>query len=269
MGPQRGQAFGRSGKRGIDGDEVVESLLDLTKRSQDRSLVLEEEGIAFLGQRGQATHVGLDDLFASQVLFFPTDEARLLDLARLELESLASPLGLAPVAAQGIERGDGLFPGSVGAPYEPEVALQARIGVEPREVGGGIQESLRLVLPVNECEAGRQVAKHVQGNHGAVDRRPALASALDLSTNDDLGAFDGKPQGAEDGLCRGKVAESLHHCTVFAGSDDLGRGTGAENQAEGIHENRLAGPGLARENRKPPVQLQGGIGHDRNVADFE
>ncbi len=265
----RSQALDRRGQSRIDRDQLVEALLDLGQRAQNRSLFLEEQRVAFLGQGGQPAHVGLHDLLAPQVFFFTARKAGLLDLSGLELEGLAAPFGLAPVPPQLFESGHRLLPGPVGATDEGEVSVQARVGIEAGKMGGRVQQALRLVLAVDEGEVRREIAEHVQGNHRAVDRRPALAAGQDLAADHHLGPLGGKTQGAEDGFGGRQINEGLDHGAILARPDDLGGGARSQDQSERVHENRLPGACLAGEDRKAAVQIQRCLGYDRNVADFE
>ena len=94
-----------------------------------------------------------------------------------------------------------------------------------------IEQRLVLVLAVELDEAAGQLLERAGGRERAVDERAAAPLRGDLAADEQLLAA-----ALEDGLDGGGV---------LAGADEVARGAAAEQQSDGLDENRLAGAGLA------------------------
>ena len=129
--------------------------------------------------------------------------------------------------------------------------------VEQVEVRVGIEQGLVLVLAVKVDEAGGQVAQRGGRREGAVDERAAAALRGDLAADEQ---FVARRLVLEDRLERG---------AVLARPDEVGRGAAAEEQADRLDEDRLAGAGFAGQDVEARAELDLDRFDDGQVSDGE
>src|ERR1041384_3348951 len=99
---------------------------------------------------------------------------------------------------------------------------------------GRVEQQLMLVLPVELHEIRRDLSEHARGGQPAVNEGPAAAGGRDLATDqhlDAVGAF-------EDRLDAGGIG---------AGAYEVGGGPPAEEESDGLDQDRLPGAGLTGE----------------------
>ena len=143
------------------------------------------------------------------------------------------------------------------------------MAIEHRDVRLGIQQALRLVLPVDGGEPRRQIAQHAHGHEGAVDRRLSLAGDMDLAPQHQLFTLHrqavllARPRGG------GTLEDRLDDRAVFAGPDQLGGSPRPEQQPQRVDEDRFAGARLAGQEAQAGAELQLQLGDDGYVTDPE
>ena len=98
----------------------------------------------------------------------------------------------------------------------------------------GIEQLLMFVLAVQLDESIRQVLQRAGGGQRAGDERAAPTLRRDLAPDDDL-------------LRRRSFEDRLDRGELFAGADQILRRASAQEQADGLDEDRLAGAGFARQ----------------------
>jgi hypothetical protein len=143
------------------------------------------------------------------------------------------------------------------------------VAVHEVEMGAGIEQALRLVLPVHHGQERRQLAQRVRGHQRAVDGGAALAGGLHLPPDDDLVVVRGQAETLDRLAGAPALDHRLHHGAVGAGPDELARSARAEDQPERIDEDGLAGAGFAGEEGQPRPQLQLGARDERYITDPE
>ena len=132
----------------------------------------------------------------------------------------------------------------------------ARELIQQVELGLRQQQSLVLVLPVDVDEVADGLAQHRGGGEGVVDERAASALRGDFAADEDLAAV-------------GSFNRRLDHRVVGARADEVGHGAAAEEEADGFHEDRLAGAGLAGEYGEARAELQFELVDDGESLDAE
>ena len=121
---------------------------------------------------------------------------------------------------------------------------------------GRIEQHLVLVLAVEIDEAAAQIAQCGAGGEGAVDRGAAAALRRDFATDDHLAAV----RGIEDRLDAG---------AVLTGTDEFGRGTPPDQQADRPDEDGLAGAGFARQHVEARFEIEFQAVDDGKVPDAQ
>ncbi len=241
-------------ERGVDRREVLHPAKDQAEARERGALVVVEQTVGLAAERREAPRVGLPCLLHAQGLLLARREAGLLDLGRLELEHLAPALGLAPVSAEALERGLGRAQVAEELGQGPAV-VGAREVVEQIHVGRGVEQALRLVLAVNHGQAGGEVAQKAHGDERAVHGGAALAARLELAANDHLVSVRAQPALFEQGGRAFHLEHGLDGGALFARPDQLRRGPVAQEQTEGVDQDRLSGPGFARQERQAGAEL--------------
>ena len=102
---------------------------------------------------------------------------------------------------------------------------------------------LVLVLPVHVDEAAAGLAQRAAGREDAIDQGAAAALGGDFAAHDHLAAVVG-------------LEDRFDARLVFARAHEVGRGTAADEQADGAHQDALAGAGLAGEDGKAGLEFQ-------------
>jgi hypothetical protein len=136
------------------------------------------------------------------------------------------------------------------------VRVETREAIEQIDVGVRIEQRLVLVLPVQVHEPGPELAERTCGDQRAVDEGPAPALRGHLAPHEQLAAVLG-------------VEQRLHDRRLLPGSHQLGRGPPAEEEADCLDEDRLAGAGLARQHAQPGVEVDLHLFDDGEVLDGE
>ena len=63
------------------------------------------------------------------------------------------------------------------------------------------------------------------------------------------------------------VEEGLHRGALRAGADRLGAASAAEDERQGVDDNRLTGSRLAGQQVEARAEIEGGLADDRQVRD--
>ena len=149
--------------------------------------------------------------------------------------------------------------------------------VEEVELGRGEREAAMLVLPE---EGEEPAADHLEvGRRGraTLDERPRSPAGPHPAREDDLRegvAFVADPlaQLRQLRLVKQPVRQlehSLHVRVAGSRAHDSGARLSAEQQVQGVRENRLARPGLARDRRQPRTGPQLGPLDQEQVLDAQ
>ena len=104
-----------------------------------------------------------------------------------------------------------------------------------------------LVLPVDVDQLADGLAQRRGRDELAVDEGAAPALRGDFTADDQLAAVR-------------RVDHRLDHRGFGACPDEVGRGAAAEEEADGFHQDRLAGAGLAGQDGEARAELQSRAG---------
>ena len=148
-----------------------------------------------------------------------------------------------------------------------------RVGeaVEQLELTQGFEQPLMLVLAV---DFDQRVAEPLEQRHRdrrVVDERPVSSRARQLTPYDHLAAVvAAKARLVEHRARRGDPGErehGFHGRGLGIGPDDIGLSPGAAQQEDGVDQDGLAGPGLAREHVQTGSEGRGDGFDDGEVLD--
>ena len=178
----------------------------------------------------------------------------LLQFAQLELDEIETRRPLAVVHPQPIELLAQAAHRRERARHLRAWRLEARPRIQQREMLGGIEQLLMFVLAVQLDQPIRQILERRGGGQRAVDEGAAAALRGDLAAHDQLAAVFGFEDRFDGG-------------DVFAGANQILRGASAEQQADRLDEDGLAGAGLAGQDVERLFKIDGDRLDDRKVAD--
>ena len=115
------------------------------------------------------------------------------------------------------------------------------------------------MLSVDIRQVRRQVFEQGHRHRPAADEGARFAAPQDLALDEQLALLDIEPGGlqqAADGRVIAHIEDAGHARAGFSGADGLRRGAAPQQQAEGVHHQRLAAAGLAGQ------QVQSGVKAD-------
>ena len=113
-------------------------------------------------------------------------------------------------------------------------------------MGRGVEQALRLVLPVDAREVRSQLLQQRHGHERAVDRRLALPEAWTSRRSTTSSPSAGRPCSSSS-VRRSGLDDGLHGRTLLARSDEVGGSPVAQNEPERVYQDGLPGAGLARQ----------------------
>ena len=177
--------------------------------------------------------------------------------------SSAAGLGVGERAARGYERAPG--GGHVGAQGRDPVAPR---GIQQVELDGRADEPARLVLGDHLDQRLADALEVVARAAAAVEQRTRAALAPDAARDGDALGILGRELGELLGQL-GLGERRLDVGLVAARPDERGVRAAAEQQADGLGEDRLAGARLARQHVQARVQRQARGAHEHEVLDDE
>ena len=232
-------------------------------------------GLTMAGGFGQPVLLGLETLVLPGVL-----DVRPLDLVDLVAQQVDLARPLPGVAAEGLRLVD------EPAELEPGGGIVGQIDlpedVEGPPLGIGADQRLMLVLAMQLDQHPGRLGQGPDGGHPAVDPGPGPAGARHRTGQDDLGSLGGVGTsarwiaagvlggcGTERTVTGGDDEPALDHRLVGAGPDDGGIGSGPEQQAQGLHQQRLARAGLPGEGGHPRPEAHRDVVDHPEVAHTE
>ena len=134
------------------------------------------------------------------------------------------------------------------------------------------EQKLLVVLPVDIGEVRRQILQQRDCHRAAADESPRFPARLDFALDEQLPIFDFETRGLQQAAHGGVVAhvENPGHARArFAGADGLGRGAPAQQQAEGVHHQRLPAACFAGEQIEAGVKPYAQAVHHGVVFDHQ
>jgi hypothetical protein len=102
---------------------------------------------------------------------------------------------------------------------------------------------------------GRDLLEDADRNQSAVHRRAALARGLDLSPDEDLLALERQTVRLQDGPGARVLEDAFDDRRRLAGPNEIAGGSRAEQQAQRIHQDRLARSGFSCQQRQAGPEL--------------
>jgi len=131
---------------------------------------------------------------------------------------------------------------------------------------------LLVVLAVDIPQQGGKVLEKRHCNWAASQERSRFAASQDLAFDQQFTLFDGEAGRFEefaDGGLFADFEDAGDAGAVFAGADHVGGGAAAEEQAEGIDDQRLAATGFAGEEVEAGVEADAEAVNHGIVFDYE
>ena len=195
-----------------------------------------------------------------------------LDLSQPQAQQLgvAQPLSRRP--AQLLERGPHIAPlhpaGSEALPQREH--RRAGEAVQGGALLGGPEQPLLVALPVHGDDVLGQLPQHADRDAASAQVSAGTSVGPDAATDQqrvvvELRAGVGRPV---EGRVAGRQHQTaLHDGALGPGSQPPGVRAPAEQQAQALHDHRLAGPGLAGDDRQTRPELQHGVVDDAEPAD--
>jgi hypothetical protein len=141
--------------------------------------------------------------------------------------------------------------------------------VDEREVRRRVEQALRLVLAVHRRRGAAPGRAARPRDDRAVGRRAPLAVRLQLAPEHELVAVLGQRALFQQGAGVLQLEDGLDGRSLLARPDEIGRGALAEDEAQGIDQDRLAGAGLAGEQGQAGSERQLERGDERDVVYFQ
>ena len=192
-----------------------------------------------------------------------------LDLGQLEREQIEFPVAgagqLAQLGDAPVELAHPLIRGA--QPVAQRLLAGADVGVEQLQLGGGEHQLAVLVLAVERQQAAAELLQVGLGGGAAAHVGAGPAVGPHPPGEHDLLGARGQALGARQ--FRREVEDTLDVGLRRAGADDVAPRLAAEQQVQGVREQRLAGAGLAREHVEPGGQAQLGALHQQQVLDAQ
>ena len=213
--------------------------------------------------------------FRRNLLVLSFSRLHLVDLADLEFEQLERSDAVlrrlveareVALGAEELAKERGPLRRFLPEAREPVEELARRVGVE---------EVSRLRLPVEHEEARRDLLQGLQGRRRAVHEEPALAARRDLAPHDDLerarAAFLEEARLDERAPRLGVVAveRALDDEPLGPRPHERGIRPPSREQHHGVHDERLAGARLSRQDGEAFPERHLDVLEDREVADAE
>ncbi len=191
------------------------------------------------------------------------------------LDRVPQPVGLALRALDlGAQRGQLrlLRAALVPEPRDPGgLVVEAAIGIEQRAMGRRVDQRALVVLAVNLHQRRAERAQHLDADRLVVDER-AGAAVGHLHAAQDQFVLDRNVivRQQRPRRVRGRQIEGRRHLPLLGAlAHQRGVAAGAERQREGIEQDRLAGPGLAGQDRKAGGEIDVEPVDQDDVADRE
>ncbi len=134
----------------------------------------------------------------------------------------------------------------------------------------GVQEGVVLMLSVDLDELLSDALESGQRDRDAVDHRPASTRTHDLPADRDLALaiLYAETESLEVESLR-NIEDGLDRPFFLAGPHEITVGALTADKAEGIHHDRLPGPGFAGQKVQARAEFDLGGGHHREVFDAQ
>jgi len=131
-------------------------------------------------------------------------------------------------------------------------------GVEHVALGFGGKEKLLIVLAVDVGEQGGEFPEQGSRHRPAADKGARFAAGEDFALDEQLSVFGFEAGGVEQAADRALVAhfeDTGHASAGFAGANHVGGCAPAEQEAQGVDDDRLAAARLAGQQVQAGVEL--------------
>ena len=239
---------------GLVGAEVPEHGLEPGQAGDERVLAEVGQVEGLVDEAGDLLGVPEDLPFAEKALVLAGLEGRGLDLLELvgdEVEPLLALLLPGLELALFLEEAPELL-GRAGR-LADEAGVVERL-VEVGEVVLEMEEEDVVVLAVDVDEPRGELAEPADRDEHAVDEGLARALVGDRALDEELAVLGLGQAGQVEGLAR-HVEDGLDEGLGFARPDELGRSLLAQDEADGVDDDGLAGARLARQDGEAGVEI--------------
>ena len=253
--------------RGGAGQAVAHLLQPLRQR---RAVLAAEPGQGLVAGGDQAGGVGLAAVGGVQRLQRGRVQFLALQLGQLVLQP-GDAVGHVAPGLQPFALGQQRLPGRGGRAHGRALGLVAGVGVEQGQLAGAGEQGLVLVLAVDLHQHSGQLGQLRQGHRTAVDPGPRAAVGADHPPQLALAVLvqlvGGQP--GQGGGVRGQGELGGQLGPLAAVADHPAVGAQAGQEAQGVHQQGLAGAGLAGNDGHARAEFQFGGAYYGEVADGE
>ncbi len=235
---------------------------------------LVEGGKSLLGKCGERLGICQAVALPAQVFVLARFQQRGLDLPGLEGEQLGAAFGIPLGGAQFFQFPANPREAQPGFAVGSQQGFIPGVAVEQAQVGADVQQREMLGLPVDVDQGLAQFLHQRQADGMPVDARHAASLAADLAREGDEVLLVEQVLAGQDlvggGLFRaGQPEGALHTRQVRFAADGGGVGPASQEHVEGVHDDRLARPGLAGEHDQPRLEGEFELVDDGKVLDAE
>ena len=181
----------------------------------------------------------------------------LFDLAALEAPEVGEPQFLLLVALEILQLRAAGAPTCIGRADLLEEVGGSGEGVQNLELRIGREEPLLVVLAVDIAEVLRQLAEQGGGHGTAACEGARLAASQDFAFDQQFAVLDLDAGGLQNRACGGRAGsfeDARNSGALGAGANHFRRGTAAEQQAQGVHDDGFAAACLPREQVEAAVK---------------
>ena len=225
------------------------------ERREHRTVLLVQKAVTFLAESLYPLGTGEHELQRGEFFVLAGEWRRLVEFGKLEAREFDACIALGDRLPQACQFLRGRLPGGKRLRDISPRRFQAGEDVKCAQVRGRIEQRLVLVLAVEFDEPVGEILQCASGCEVTVDERTTAALRGNLAAHKPLFSAN-----FEDGLdCR----------CVFACANKVARRASAQQQANGLDENGLTGPGLAAEDVQSGVELDLNGVDDRKASDRE
>ena len=200
--------------------------------------------------------VGEQPPLGGQRLVLALHGVDLVDVAKPQRHDLGPLDRGGGAGARLLEPLPGVLPAREGVPHRAAQRPEVGVAIEQIEMGRRIEQRLMLVLAMDVQQPRADGPEGRGRDEPIVDEGPAPAPCRHLAAQHAFAAV-------------GVLRHRLHHRPLRAGPHQARRCPRPPQQAQGAHQDRLAGAGLAGQDREAGVQLELQAIDDRQVSNAE
>ena len=241
---------------GIETRELLHAPPHPVEDVQHRAVAVVQLRIALGRKAVDPLGVGEQPPLRGQGLVLARQRVDLVDVPKPQRRGLGALDRGGGAGARLLEPLPGVLPAVEGAPYRAAQRPEARVAIEQIDVGRRVEQRLMLVLAMDVQNPGADGTEGRGRDEPIVDEGAASALRRHFAAQHALASV-------------GVLRHRLHHRPLSAGPHQARRRPRSPQQAQCADHDRLAGAGLAGQDREAGVQLELEAIDDRQVPNAE